>query len=68
MKCDVCGEELESEYNILYKNDSLKYFMCKNVRGKKQYWKNMELITYLNLTILKKNQKKQYKKKSKTWV
>jgi len=34
MRCDKCGDEYESCFNILYKNNSLKKFICKKCKRK----------------------------------
>ena len=63
MKCDVCGEESESEYNILYKNDSLKYFMCKKCKRKKTILEKYGVDNVFKSNHIKEKSKKTIQKK-----
>ena len=63
MKCDVCGEESESEYNILYKNDSLKYFMCKKCKRKKTILEKYGVDNVFKSNHIKEKSKKNNTKK-----
>jgi hypothetical protein len=63
MKCDICDEEYESEYNILFKNDSLKYFICKKCKRKNTVQKKYGVDNVFQSKVVKEKSKNTIKEK-----
>ena len=63
MKCDVCGKESESEYNVLYKNNSLKYFICKKCKREKTVLEKYGVDNVFKSNHIKEKIKKTIQKK-----
>ena len=58
MKCDICGNEYISEFNILYNNNSLNYFICKKCKRKDTVLKKYGVDNVFQSNIIKEKSKK----------
>jgi hypothetical protein len=58
MKCDICGNEYISEFNILYNNNSLNYFICKKCKRKDTVLKKYGVDNVFQSDIIKEKSKK----------